>query len=109
MNDLFQELQGRMGLLERALGELGKRGRENAQAEMDYRVALAEKMLQERDKGTPVTIVSDVCRGDKGIALLKFKRDCAEVSYKAALEAINIYKVEIKSLEEQIGREWHRN
>lgn len=106
--DLFLELQNKMRLLELALGELGKRGRENAQAEMDYRISLSEKIIREREKGLPATIISDVCRGDKSIAMMKFKRDCAEVSYKAALEAINVYKIEVRSLEEQINREWNR-
>jgi len=63
-------------------------------------------MLQERDSGTPVTIISDICRGSQEIAELKFKRDCAEVVYKSALEAVNGYKLQIKVLENQIDREW---
>lgn len=106
--DLFNELQDKLRLLEVALGELGKRGRDYAGAEQDYRIALAEKMLTERANGQPATILGDICRGDKQIALMKFKRDCADVSYKAALEAINVYKVGIKSLEAQLDREWNR-
>lgn len=106
--DLFLELQHKIALLDTALGELGKRGSKNAEAEMNYRIKLAEKILIEREKGTPVTIISDICRGDKEIARLKFDRDCAEVSYKASLEAINIYKIQIKSLEAQMDREYNR-
>ena len=36
-----------------------------AQREADYRKALAVKILEERAKGTPVTIISDLCRGDE--------------------------------------------
>jgi hypothetical protein len=106
--DLFNELRAKQHLLETSLGELGKRGRESANAEQTYRVALAKKILEERDKGVPVTIISDICRGDREIARLKFERDVAEVSYSAAMEAINIYKLAIRTLDEQIGREWHR-
>lgn len=105
--DLILEMRDKQLLLETALGELGKRGRENAKTEQDYRVALAQKILTERDKGTPVTIISDVCRGDKEIARLKFNRDVAEVMYQSALEAINIYKRAITVLDNQIQREWH--
>ena len=107
-SDLFNELQDKVKLLDTALGMLGKRGKEHAHSEQDYRIALASKMLIEREKGTPVTIINDLCRGDKDIALMKFKRDCAEVNYKANLEAINIYKLQVKILDEQISREWNR-
>lgn len=106
--DLFLELRHKQQMLDTALGELGKRGKENAKAEATYRMALSKKILEERDKGTPVTIISDVCRGDKEIARLKFTRDVAEVMYQAAMEAINIYKIEARQLEAQIDREWNR-
>lgn len=83
-----------------------KRGKELARAESEYRIALAAKILQERDKGTPVTIVSDVSRGSPEIAKLRFERDCAEVLYKSAVEAINVYKLQIRCIEAQIEREW---
>jgi len=106
--DLFLKMTDKQQILEKALGELGKRGRENANAEQEYRVALAKKILEERDKGTPVTIISDVCRGDREIARLKFNRDVAEVMYQSALEAINIYKLSVKTIDSQISREWNR-
>ena len=60
-------------------------------------------------EGTPVTIIGDICRGDKDIARKKFDRDCAEVAYRAALEAINNYKLQIRILDEQLNREWSRS
>lgn len=105
-HELFLELRDKQNLLERALGEFGRRGREHADAEQAYRVGLAKKILIERDKGTPVTIINDVCRGDREIARLKFNRDVAEVSYEAAGEAIQVYKLSIRMLDAQIQREW---
>ncbi len=104
--DLMVELSGKIGLLDSALKQFGKRGRDNAGAEEKYRIALAQKILIERDKGTPATVISDICRGDKNIARLKFERDCAEVTYKAAQEAINIYKLQIRVLQDTIEREF---
>ena len=89
-----------------AIKELRSRGSAYAQAEQDYRVELAKCILLERDKGTPVTIISDVCRGDRTIAGLKFNRDVADVVYKSALEAVNGYKLQIRILDAQIEREW---
>ena len=104
--DLIVELQSKVALLDKALQQLGNRGRTYAQAEQDYRVALAKKIAIEREKSTPVTIISDICRGDKDIALAKFQRDVAEITYDSAKEAINVYKLQIRVLENQIDREW---
>lgn len=91
-----------------ALGELGKYGREHAQAEEKYRVALAQKILMERDKGVPVTIISDICRGDRTIARMKLERSVAEVMYTVTLERIQAYKLSMRMLDAQIQREWGR-
>jgi hypothetical protein len=104
--DLIIEMQNKVAMLDKALQQLGNRGRTFAQSEMDYRIALAQKIVTERDKGVPVTIISDICRGDRNIAKLKFERDVAETVYKSALEAINAYKLQIRILENQIDREW---
>ncbi len=106
--DLFLEMQDRTSLLDKALEQLGRRGRTYAEAERCYRVALRQEILKERDKGTPVTVISDICRGDTEIARLKFERDVAEAVYKAAMEAVNVYKLEINIMREQIDREWNR-
>lgn len=106
MHDLILEIQQRMKTLDIALKEYGKRGKDYAEAERQYRTALSGKILEERDKGTPVTIISDVCRGSAVIADLKFKRDVAETLYKSAQEALNCYKLQIRILENQLEREW---
>lgn len=104
--DLMLELQNKVALLDAALRQLGARGRDFAKAEQDYRVALAQKIAVEREKGTPVSIMSDVCRGDREIARMKFDRDVAEITYKAAMEACNVYKLQLRILENQIDREY---
>ena len=106
--DLYLELQEKIKLLDTAVWALKTRGRVYAQAERDYKVALAKKMLIERDKGMPVTIIGDVCRGDPDIADLRFERDVAEADYKTAMEAINSYKLQMRILENQISREWSK-
>jgi hypothetical protein len=105
-HDLINEIGVKTALLDAAITQLGKRGRAYAQAEMEYKVALSRMILEEREKGTPVTIISDICRGSPEIARLRFQRDCAEVVYKAALEAINSYKLQIRILDNQVQREW---
>ena len=107
MQDLMNEVGIRSARLDAALREFGKRGREYAEAEHDYRVALSQIMLRERDKGTPVTIISDVCKGSAEIAKLRLKRDLSDIRYKSSMEAINVYKLQLRILENQVDREWH--
>ena len=92
-DNLMDELWQKFKMLDAASKELRSRGS-------------AYCILLERDKGTPVTIISDVCRGDRTIAGLKFNRDVADVVYKSALEAVNGYKLQIRILDAQIEREW---
>lgn len=103
---MMEALAAKSALLDAALRQFGTRGREAADAEREYRIALAKRIAVERAAGTPVTIIGDVCRGDAEIARLKFQRDVAEVVYKSAMEAINTYKLQIRVLEGQIDREW---
>ena len=106
MNDLVTEIGNKSRMLDVAIAELKKRGQKYAGAEKAYRIALARRILEEREKGTPVTIISDICRGSTQIAGLRFERDCAEVVYKSAMEAINSMKLQIRLMDSQLGREW---
>jgi hypothetical protein len=82
-----------------------KRGKAKAQAERNYRVELAKQMLIERDKGTPVTIINDICRGNKIIANLKMERDIADTLYDTCLQKIYQSKLEINVIENQMSAE----
>lgn len=106
MNDLVTEIGNKSRMLDVAIAELKKRGQKYAEAEKAYRIALARCILDEREKGTPVTVISDICRGSAQIAGLRFERDCAEVVYKSAMEAINSMKLQIRLMDSQLGREW---
>lgn len=104
--DLIQEIGAKSALLDAAVRQLGIRGRAYAQAEHDYRVAMRKKILEERVNGTPVTIISDLCRGDPDVAKLRIERDIALTVYESAKEAIQTYKLQIRILDAQIEREW---
>lgn len=108
MVDLINEISAKTALLDKAVTQFGIRGRTFAQAEHDYRVALSKRILEHRAEGMPVTIISDVCRGEPEIAKLRLERDIAETVYKSALEAIQSYKLQIRILDAQVEREWSR-
>lgn len=106
MNDLWPEIENRVRLLDTALREYSSRGRLAAEAERAYREALAKEELALKAEGHPATLIRDLARGSKEVARLAFERDCAESLYEAAGEAINIYKITIRVLENELAREW---
>lgn len=83
-----------------------ERGRKKSEAEAKYRTALAKKILLERDKGTPVTIINDICRGDEEIAKLKLERDIAETMYESCLQMIFNCRQSREIILEFIRQEW---
>lgn len=107
MQDRFQELDQLQESLMQELETCKRSGCQYAENERAYRTALRREILIERDKGTPVTIISDICRGEEEIADLKCSRDCSEAVYKASQEAINVYKLRMRMLDAQITREWN--
>ena len=88
MNDLINEIGQKSRMLDAAIRELGIRGRAYAQAEHDYRIALAEKTLLERDKGTPVTLCPACHRAyDEGANLERFGKGTTRESLYCYLVA----------------------
>ena len=69
--ELVQELEKITKLLNQAIPELKKRGREYAKAYRDYRVELAKQLLIYKSQGCPVTIFSDLARGVEDVSNLK--------------------------------------
>ena len=82
-------------------------GVQYAKNESEYRKALRIEILQERAKGTPATIMSDVCRGKQDIAELKLNRDCSKTIHEASKEAIQVIKLRLRIVEEEINRQWN--
>lgn len=78
--------------------DLAKKGRQKAEAERVYRIALAKEIAIQRDAGTPVTIMSDVCRGNETIAKLKFERDIAADLYEIVKSKIYTSRMELDIL-----------
>ncbi len=69
-------------------------------------MALAKELVKLKSEGMPVTIAYDIARGNPEIAELKFQEISTEGIYKANLEAINVFKLEIKIIENQLNREY---
>lgn len=107
--DLLNELQSKIKDLEISVKELRKSGTNYAQAERDYKILLRTECLKLRDEGMAIGIIDKTCYGLISVAEARFKRDVAETTYKANLEAINSLKLQIRVIEAQINREWNTN
>ena len=104
--DLIREIQQKTRQLERAIKELRKTGTAYAQAEREYKVLLRQECLRLRDEGMAIGLIDKTCYGIPSVAEKRFLRDVAEATYKANLEAINSFKLQIRIIDAQIGREW---
>lgn len=107
--DLVNELNNLSNKLSLSIKSLIKTGKDYAKAYTDYRVALAKELIRLKDDGMAVTIAYDVARGKPEIAKLKFNEIANEAVYKANLESINVVKLQIKIIQNQIDKEWGNN
>lgn len=104
--DLMNDLNDLSIELPRAISRFEARGREQAQAEHDYKVVLSQEALKLRADGMPVTLIDKVVYGNDKVAEKRFKRDTADALYNAERENINSIKLQIRILDNQISREW---
>ena len=107
--ELWQEIQEKQKMLDKAIKELAQNGYKLAECERDYKIAVNKKALLLRSEDMPVTLISQVIYGYEDIAQLRFLRDSAEVVYRANQEAINTLKLQIRIIESQISREYGSN
>ena len=104
--NLWQEILDNIERVEITLKQLKRYGRELAEKESAYKIALATEMLKLKEQGEKVTIMRDLCYGTPHIAKLRLERDIAEVLHRSCLEGINVYKLKLRILESQYDREW---
>lgn len=104
--DLIQELNDKIKALDIAIKQLKERGKKAAESEKEYRIALAQKLLELRTDGHPVTIIENIAKGNRDIAQLRLQRDVDETMYKSVLEYLNVVKLQIRVIENQVSREW---
>ena len=104
--DLVNELNDKCKLLDNSIKMLRSTGKDYAKAYTDYRMALSKELLILKDEGYAITLAGDIARGKPEIAHLKFQEISKEAIYKANLESINVLKLEIKIIQEQINKDW---
>lgn len=104
--ELHEELRQKTIDLDNCIRSLRKNGTEYAEAERNYKLELRKTCLLLRDEGMAIGMIDKVCYGIPSVADARFKRDVAETTYKANLEAINSIKLQMRLIESQISREW---
>lgn len=106
MEDPMSGLMRDRELMKRASAELKERGVAAAIAEAEYQAAKAKTALALKAEGLSATLIQLVIKGCDDVAPLLLARDCAQVDYDSAREALNVYKLDARLLEAQIDREY---
>ena len=104
--DLIMDVQALIAKLNTSIKMLRKTGSDFAEAERDYKILLRREALKLRDGGLAVGLIDKTVYGIPEVAAARFARDVAEATYKANQESINVLKLQIRILDNQIAREW---
>lgn len=103
---LWQEVDICKRQLDQALSTLKENGIKWAIAEREYRMLKSEKILELNSKGYSKTLITDIVKGMEDVAKLDFERNVADVIYKANQEAINVKKLEMRTIESEMEIEY---
>lgn len=104
--DLLNELNLLCQKLSQAIKLMSQYGKELAEAEKDYKIALRQEALKLRSGDMAVTLIQQVVYGVPEVADKRFKRDVAEAMFKTAQENINVLKLQTRVIETQLKLEY---
>lgn len=109
MQDLMKELNAVKGELHQSMKDFRSSGVKLAQAEHDYQLEKAKTWRILKAEGCTSTELANIIKGQPEVAEAMFKRDTAKATYTAHQEHINVLKLELRVIENQIAREWNSN
>lgn len=109
MQDLTQDMEKLRAELRTSMGLLRKNGEELAKQEHAYQLIKAKTWRVLKAEGWTSTDLASTIKGQPEVAEAMFKRDNAKVMYEANQEHINVVKLELRVVENQIAREWSNN
>lgn len=104
--DLYEDILALMNELTKSIKVLKQNGAKLAEAERDYKITLRTEALKLRADSTPVTLINQIIYGMPEVADKRLTRDIAKATYDANLEHINVTKLKLRILENQLAREW---
>jgi hypothetical protein len=105
--DLYEQIMRLMAELTASIRKLRDNGAKLAEAERDYKITLRKEALRLRADNMPVTLINQIIYGVPEVAEKRFKRDVEQANYDANKEHINICKLKLRILENQLSREWN--
>lgn len=106
---LIQQQTDLQKQLDNAISLMAKQGKELADAERDYYIALRQHATIMKDAGEPATLINLTIKGVPEVANLRYERDFAQSRYDVSREKIMALKLNIRVLESIIEREWGRS
>ena len=95
---IMTAMQNKNLLLQEKNDEMVTLAIEKADAQRDYRTAVAIEIAKRRLNGESVTLSETMARGDHGVAALKVKFVVAEAKYKACISNITITLASLQTL-----------
>ena len=105
---MWVQIQETLSSLDDALAKTRKRGLEMTRAEAAYYSVKDRRVRELMDEGLSATAIGMVIKGEPEVTeALKHYHDM-EVLYTNAKEAVNVYKLRLRVLENQYEREWSR-
>ena len=109
MQDLMEEMKRMKDELHRSMKMLRQNGETLATKEHDYQLIKAQTWRRLKAEGWTSTDLNATIKGQPEVAEAMFDRDTARAMYEANQEHINVVKLELRVLENQIAREWSNN
>ena len=107
MQDLMRELEQMRRELHQSMKTLRRSGEALSKAEHDYQVKKAQTWRILKDEGCTSTELANIIKGQPEVAEAMFARDNAKAFFIANQEHINVVKLELRMIENQIAREWN--
>lgn len=104
----YQQVMNLYQEVEQEIDELREHEYKAADAEAKYRGLVSAKTASERMHNTPVTVISDLVRGEEPIAMARVEWKKAEADAKACSHRIFLLKDQMSMLTELIKHEWYR-
>lgn len=95
--DVTQAIWNTAKKLENGVQDITDKAKLYAEAEKNYRVALARQIIELKTQKYPATLIGDIARGN--VADLKFKRDVAEQIFKSARDGLQARSNELSAMQ----------
>ena len=105
-NDLFSEMESLRHRLDPYVEEFRRSGTAFAEADRAYHVAKTTEALRLKAEGMSATLIAQVIKGMPDVAEARFEMIRAQELHRADLEGIQSTKLQMKTVNDQISREW---